>query len=86
MTYIFRCSICGYVVETHERSPEPTCTHTDLIGAEYVKLGEPDPCVMQRDYQAENVGIGSGVKISRAEDRRKIGLREAQRLRKKNGV
>lgn len=51
MTFCFRCPFCEFRVETQTRVPEPLCP---LHGASTV-----------RDWKAEGVGVGSGVKVSR---------------------
>lgn len=55
MTYCFRCLACDYRLETSVRLPEPTHSHPTFDAR------------MVRDYRAEGVGIGAGVRISRDE-------------------
>lgn len=55
MAYCFKCPQCGYWLETPIRDPAPTCA-SDAHDLEYT---------MRRDYRAEGVGLGSGIKVSR---------------------
>jgi hypothetical protein len=60
MTFCFKCSFCGYVVETPVRDPAPTCNH----GMAPV-CGEDTEIPMDRDWKAEGVAVGRGVRVSR---------------------
>lgn len=53
MTYCFRCSSCGAGFTLPVRDAGETVCPS--CGA----------CCIQRDYRAENVGVGSGVRVSR---------------------
>lgn len=55
--YCFKCPTCGYRVEQRHREPAPS-HGPHLLGKDYYST-------MVRDYGAEGVGIGSGVKVSR---------------------
>lgn len=56
--YCFTCPVCGTTVETAEAAPAPTC----VDGPTH----HHDETVMRRDWKAESVGIGSGVRVSRS--------------------
>jgi hypothetical protein len=51
MAFCFKCVECGARFEQREREPAPACIRHELY--------------MVRDYKAEGVGIGSGVRVSR---------------------
>lgn len=51
MTYCYRCNACSRTVETNSTKYTPVCAVCHYE--------------MNRDYRAEAVGIGSGVRVSR---------------------
>ena len=52
MTFLFRCRECGAPASATSREPAPSCLN--------------DGSEMRRDYRAEGVGLGTGVKVSRS--------------------
>lgn len=54
VTYCYKCPQCSFMLERSNRDPY-----------------DPDPCpacgsgTLRRDYRAESVGVGSGVRVSR---------------------
>lgn len=61
MAYCFVCPLCSRRTEANVRDPAPTCTGPYTDGS----YGNHFEQEMRRDYAAEGVGIGSGVRVSR---------------------
>lgn len=57
--YCFKCPRCGQRAETSSRDVEPFC----MACAD--RTPNDSGVFMVRDYRAEGVGLGSGVKVSR---------------------
>lgn len=51
--FVFVCPEDGFRLETPERDPAPVHQHPNY------------DCAMRRDWKAEGVGVGSGVRVSR---------------------
>lgn len=58
MTYCYKCTTCGAREEHESDGPEMVCCSACML-----RTGEW--LDMTRDYKAESVGIGAGVKVSR---------------------